>query len=56
MFRGPEFFFLRIMTEVALNMVFFSQIKKGRQRTCPFLSVGIPLISVLITVSHAAEK
>jgi len=55
MFRGPEVF-LRIMTEVTFNMVFFSQIKKGRQRTFPFLAVGIFFISVLITVSHAAEK
>ena len=55
MFRGPEVF-LRIMTEVTFNMVFFSQKKKCRQRTCPFLAVGIFFISVLITVSHAAEK
>lgn len=49
-------FFLRIMTEVTFNMVFFSQIKKGRQRTCTFLAVGIFFISVLMIVSHAAEK
>lgn len=49
-------FFLRIMTAVTFNMVFFSQIKKGRQRTCPFLAVGIFFISVLIIVSHATEK
>lgn len=55
MFRGPEVF-LRIMTEVTFNMVFFSQKKKCRQRTCPFLAVGIFFISVLITVSHALRS
>lgn len=49
-------FFSRIMTEVTFNMVFFSQIKKRQTEDLPFSRSWIFFISVLITVSHAAEK
>ena len=49
-------FFSRIMTEVTFNMVFFSQIKKRQTENLPFSRSWNFFISVLITVSHAAEK